>query len=274
METPSVSSSVRYNRLVQEYREKERAADSVAASAVEKAEAEKERLNLEREKQQVISELSKRDQEVRTHEQAHASVGGRYASAPSYEMTEGPDGRQYATGGHVTIDTSPVPDDPEATLDKSQVVERAALAPVQPSEQDLKVASEARAMGNEARVDIRELAFQERNAKVSGTEEGTATEQSTGIDEKAADTEGGADKTDDSDPSRHLDTGSENQLPSGVYVKPKSFAFGLHFPQTFVGSVQENAAGMTAAQQLKDRFDTLGLSFPPQLKGQKIIVTA
>ncbi|MDX1398164.1 MAG: putative metalloprotease CJM1_0395 family protein [Oceanospirillum sp.] len=259
METPSVSSASRYSRLVQDYREKERAAESVTASSVEKAEAEKEKATLEREKQQIISELSKRDQEVRTHEQAHASVGGRYASAPSYDMTEGPDGREYAVGGHVTIDTSPVADDPEATLDKSQIVERAALAPAQPSEQDLKVASEARAMGNEARIDIRERDFLERTEELEGSDE---AEESDSKEDSDA-TEGapilGAD---------------DNQLPSGMYKEPKSFSFGLSFPQSFVGADQSAASGLTAAQQLRDRFDTLGLSYPPTPTGQQVAISA
>ncbi|TMS88738.1 catalase, partial [Pseudoalteromonas sp. S201] len=35
--------------------------------------------------QQQIKELKARDTEVRIHEQAHASVGGKYAGSPSYE---------------------------------------------------------------------------------------------------------------------------------------------------------------------------------------------
>lgn len=261
METPSVSSASRYSRLVQDFREKERVAETASASSVEKADAEKEKETLEREKQQIISELSKRDQEVRTHEQAHASVGGRYASAPSYEMTEGPDGREYAVGGHVTIDTSPVADDPEATLDKSQIVERAALAPAQPSEQDLKVASEARAMGNEARVDIREQEYLERTEALEGADE-------------SEELEGAEESEEENGPKLFGEDAEDNQLPSGMYKEPKSFSFGLSFPQTFVGADQQMAAGMTPAQQLKDRFDTLGLSYPPTVTGQQVAITA
>ncbi|OOV88461.1 putative metalloprotease CJM1_0395 family protein [Oceanospirillum linum] len=253
METPSVSSSTRYTRLVQDYREKERAAETVNADAAEQADIDSEKALLEREKNQVISELSKRDQEVRAHEEAHASVGGRYASAPSYDMTEGPDGREYAVGGQVTIDTSPVPDDPEATLDKSQVVERAALAPAQPSEQDLKVAAEARAMGNEARVEILERDFHERVTE----SENTKDSNDTGLTDE---------------PSQNEPDELYPQFPSGIYKEPKSFSFGLNFPQSFVGG-QESATGMTVAQQLKDRFDTMGLSFPPQPLGQQVAVT-
>ncbi|WP_324288934.1 putative metalloprotease CJM1_0395 family protein [Pseudomonas sp. SL4(2022)] len=106
-----------------------------------------------------IAKLVSRDQEVRTHEQAHAAVGGRYAGAPSYTYERGPDGKRYAVGGEVSIDTSPIPNDPEATLRKMEVVIRAALAPAEPSAQDRQIAAQAQLQMAEARV---ELAQQQR----------------------------------------------------------------------------------------------------------------
>lgn len=93
--------------------------------------------------QREISELQARDQEVRTHEQAHATVGGRYAGAPSYEYQQGPDGKRYAVGGEVQIDLAPIPGDPAATIQKMQQVKAAALAPAEPSAADRSVASTA-----------------------------------------------------------------------------------------------------------------------------------
>lgn len=90
-----------------------------------------------------LRELASRDREVRTHEQAHKAVGGQYAGAISYSYERGPDGRLYAVGGSVSIDTAPIPGDPQATLQKLQQVQRAALAPAQPSAQDLAVAAQA-----------------------------------------------------------------------------------------------------------------------------------
>lgn len=55
---------------------------------------------------QEVARLRQRDAAVRRHEQAHAAAGGPHAGAPSYEYTQGPDGRQYATGGEVPIDAS------------------------------------------------------------------------------------------------------------------------------------------------------------------------
>jgi hypothetical protein len=106
-----------------------------------------------------IAKLVSRDQEVRAHEQAHAAVGGRYAGAPTYTFDRGPDGKRYAVGGEVSIDTGPVSGDPEATLRKMEVVLRAALAPAEPSAQDRQIAAQAQALMSEARV---ELAQQQR----------------------------------------------------------------------------------------------------------------
>lgn len=105
--------------------------------------------------QRQLLELRIRDRQVRAHEQAHTSVGGRYAGTASFTFQRGPDGRQYAIGGEVPIDTAPVPGDPAATLAKSLQVERAALAPADPSNADRQIAARARALAGEAR---RELA--------------------------------------------------------------------------------------------------------------------
>lgn len=92
---------------------------------------------------QQISELKKRDQEVRAHETAHAAVGGNTTGAPSFTYEQGPDGRRYAVSGEVSVDLSPVAGDPQATIAKMQKVHAAALAPANPSAQDKQVASAA-----------------------------------------------------------------------------------------------------------------------------------
>ena len=118
--------------------------------------------------QREVRELRQRDMEVRAHEQAHVAAGGRYVTkAPSYEYEEGPDGQKYAVGGEVSIDTSPVPDDPRATMEKAQVIRRAALAPADPSSQDRRVASEAQSMEAQARAEM----LRENQREVSGSSE-------------------------------------------------------------------------------------------------------
>ncbi|WP_159822008.1 putative metalloprotease CJM1_0395 family protein [Colwellia sp. 20A7] len=95
------------------------------------------------EQERVISELKARDQEVRTHEAAHAAVGGSIAGSPSYSYEQGPDGKKYAVSGEVSVDVAPVSGDPRATITKMQKVYSAALAPASPSAQDRSVASAA-----------------------------------------------------------------------------------------------------------------------------------
>lgn len=95
------------------------------------------------EEREEVRELQARDQEVRQHEQAHQIVGGQYTGAVNYTLERGPDGQLYAVDGQVPIDTAPIPEDPQATIDKMRIVRAAALAPSEPSPQDLQVALEA-----------------------------------------------------------------------------------------------------------------------------------
>ena len=121
-----------------------------ASAGKENAEEQQQQQQAE---QQQITELKQRDAEVRAHEQAHASLGGQYASSPQYEYERGPDGRRYAVGGEVSIDISEA-STPEETIRKAQQVKAAALAPAEPSAQDLRVATEATQITLEARSEI------------------------------------------------------------------------------------------------------------------------
>jgi hypothetical protein len=112
---------------------------------------EKERLAKE---QKQIDELAAIDRSVRAHEQAHSSAAGRYAGATTYSFVRGPDGISYAVGGEVSIDTSPIPNDPEASIRKAQQIRMAANAPADPSAQDRRVASQAASLENEARAQL------------------------------------------------------------------------------------------------------------------------
>ncbi len=102
-----------------------------------------------------VEDLKKIDAEVKKHEQAHiAAAGNLRAGGPSYKYTIGPDGGRYATSGNVRIDTTEVPDDPEATIRKAEQIKRAALAPAEPSIQDQRVAAQAERMIAEARMEL------------------------------------------------------------------------------------------------------------------------
>jgi SprA-related family len=118
------------------------------------------------EQQVEVAQLAQIDRHVRAHEQAHLSAAGSYArSGPSYSYTTGPDGKLYAVGGEVSIDVSPVANDPAATIAKMRVVEAAANAPADPSPQDRQVAAAAVQTEIQASLDL--AAQQAEEAKPS-----------------------------------------------------------------------------------------------------------
>ncbi len=154
--------------------EADKPGDSAANADKGKSRAGEPSPQQQRLEQLEIAKLASRDQEVRAHEQAHLAVGGSYAGAPTYTFTRGPDGKRYAVGGEVSIDVGVVPNDPAATLRKMEVVIRAALAPAEPSAQDLRVASQAQAQMTQARVELAEQrrteAQQARESRAESTE--------------------------------------------------------------------------------------------------------
>ncbi len=100
---------------------------------------------------QLIMALEQTDTEVRNHEMAHIAAGGSLiTSGASFTYQRGPDGNNYAVAGEVSIDTSEIPGDPKATVQKMRQVRSAAMAPASPSSQDLKVASKAAALAAKA----------------------------------------------------------------------------------------------------------------------------
>lgn len=87
-----------------------------------------------------LVKLRTRDREFRAHEQAHiAAAGGLAKGDATFSFQLGPDGKQYAVGGEVNIETSPGSGNPEATIRKTKQIRAAALSPVDPSAQDQAV---------------------------------------------------------------------------------------------------------------------------------------
>jgi|GEM_PF-2572556 len=108
----------------------------------------------EQERQQV-EKLKQREREVIAHEQAHLAAGGSYVrGGPTYQYERGPDGKFYIVGGEVSIDASPIPNNPSATIQKMETVIRAALAPAQPSGQDYQVAARAQMELTKAQMEL------------------------------------------------------------------------------------------------------------------------
>ena len=132
-----------------------------------------------------LKKLQAIDKRVRAHEQAHLSAAGSIAKGgASFTTATGADGKQYAVAGEVSIDTSKIPDDPQATIIKARQIRRAAQAPAAPSAQDRLVATAAYAMEQQALVELRQLKSEQipptsREAETDPKQEAL----STGIDE-------------------------------------------------------------------------------------------
>ena len=131
-----------------------------ARNLLEKAQTEKQRLSqtedLSQQEQKEVQKMEQRDIEVKAHEMAHVAAGGGVVNGGAhYDYQTGPDGKKYAVGGHVNIDTSG-DKDPEATVRKMRQVKKAALAPANPSASDRAVAAKAARVEMKASVDMRE----------------------------------------------------------------------------------------------------------------------
>ncbi|MBX2859835.1 MAG: hypothetical protein KTR14_01275 [Vampirovibrio sp.] len=87
--------------------------------------------------------------EVMAHEQAHQSAAGAYAGAIHIDF----DANGIAIGGHVPITFPPLTEDnPEIALKGAEMIRAAALAPSDPSGQDMSVASQAMDLLGRAKV--------------------------------------------------------------------------------------------------------------------------
>ena len=126
----------------------------------------------------LLDQLKQNDREVRQHEMAHQTVGGAYAGGASYEYEVGPDGKRYAVAGEVPIDYGPVPNDPQATIEKMQTVIAAAMAPADPSPKDHQVAAQARQYLLEAKLEASMQRSEMEQARSNGAEATSSADES------------------------------------------------------------------------------------------------
>ncbi len=119
---------------------------------------------LSQEEKQLVQDLQSRDTEVRAHEAAHQS-GGAATGGASFTYQQGPDGKMYAIGGEVSISISSG-STPEETIANARAVIASAMAPANPSGQDLAVASSARVMMMKAQQQL----TQEQQGEIKGKE--------------------------------------------------------------------------------------------------------
>ena len=120
---------------------------------------------LTEDKKAQLIKLQQRDAHVRAHEAAHLAAGGSVVSGgASYTYQKGPDGKMYAIGGEVPIHVTKG-SNPKETLAIARQLRAAALAPSDPSPQDLKVAASASMM--EARA-LQEISQEQLKAMKNG----------------------------------------------------------------------------------------------------------
>lgn len=89
----------------------------------------------------VLEKFKNTDSNIRAHEQSHAASGNT-TSPISYRYQTGPDGKLYAVGGEVRLDTS-LPRDPEAARFKLSQIQNAASSPSHMSGADAQISIQA-----------------------------------------------------------------------------------------------------------------------------------
>ncbi len=119
---------------------------------------------LSADEKKLVLDLQSRDAEVRAHEAAHQSAGASTGAA-SYSYQKGPDGKMYAIGGEVSISFKKG-STPQETIANADSVIAAALAPANPSAQDMAVASSANVM----KIKAQQQLAQEAQEKLVGKE--------------------------------------------------------------------------------------------------------
>ena len=99
-------------------------------------------------KQQKSEIIDQRYSEIYNHEKAHKNAAGSLGGSIVIEKN----GQGIPIGGHVDI-KMPVLDkeNPDKTIKQADTVIKAAMAPNDPSGQDYKVATEAKAIKNQAK---------------------------------------------------------------------------------------------------------------------------
>lgn len=120
---------------------------------------------LTNEEKAYLSELRGIDSKVRAHEAAHQS-GPAAVGGANFTYAKGPDGVMYAIGGEVpvSIETGSTP---QESITNLQGVIATALAPADPSPQDLSIASRARVMMMQAQQELAQE-IQEKVSESSG----------------------------------------------------------------------------------------------------------
>lgn len=102
-----------------------------------------------------IARLKAAAQQALRNRAAQMAAGGAVVSnGATYAYSIGPDGQLYATGVTLSYDTTPVTDNPQATIQKMQRVRAAALASSTPTAADYAAAATATQVEMDARLEL------------------------------------------------------------------------------------------------------------------------
>ena len=95
--------------------------------------------------ERVLEKFKNMDAKVRAHEQTHASLTNT-TTPIQYNYQMGPDGKMYAVGGSVRLDTS-IPNDPKAAINKlDSLISSSTSSGLSMSEADSNIAISANLM--------------------------------------------------------------------------------------------------------------------------------
>ncbi len=160
-----IRSKARAERVLKEDEERKSKETSQKGKSTELTQGEKE----------LVIDLQSRDTEVRAHEAAHQS-GGASTGAATFTYQQGPDGKMYAIGGEVSISFQ-TGSTPHETIANARAVIASALAPADPSGQDMAVASSAMLMMLKAEQQLAKETQEEITGKETYKNEADSEEQ-------------------------------------------------------------------------------------------------
>ena len=93
--------------------------------------------------------------QIQRHVESHlaVTVTTQHSSPPNYQYSS-LDGELYVVSDDVVFDTSSEPNDPQATLEKAQLIRMASMAPTDPTPQDRKASQQAIMMAAQEKSEI------------------------------------------------------------------------------------------------------------------------
>jgi len=115
----------------------------------------------------VVQQLAAVDREAKAYEQADAAIASSDTTNRAFEYESSLDRPIYSVSGQASIDTSAVENDPRATLEKAQVIIRAALSAAEPSAADRQVVSQAKALALQAMSELGETKINDESLAAS-----------------------------------------------------------------------------------------------------------